>query len=246
VDRFVCSSETVRRALVAAGVEASRTVVIHDGLDLAHVDAAPHADVHADFWLPHGAPVVGAIGPLVAHKAYHDLVDAIAILRRHVPDVHLVIVGDGELRASIERQIRHLRLEKHVVLAGSRPDALSLLKGFDVVAMSSHSEGSAAVLLDAMAAARPVVATRVGAVPEVVADGETGLLVESRSPDALATALARVLGQPDLARALGAAGRRRVEREFSAERMVRETLAVYARLAGRPLAAGIARPAGGD
>jgi glycosyltransferase involved in cell wall biosynthesis len=242
VDRFVCSSETVRRALVAAGIEDGRTVVVHDGLDLAHVDAAPRADVHVEFWLPHRAPVVGAVGPLVAHKAYHDLVDAIAILRRHLPDVHLVIVGEGELRASVERQVRHLRLEKHVVLAGGRPDALSLLKGFDVVATSSHSEGSAAVLLDAMASARPIVATRVGAIPEVVADGETGLLVEARAPDALASALARVLGQPDLARALGAAGRRRVEREFSAERMVRETLAVYARLAGRPHAGDTAHP----
>ena len=110
------------------------------------------------------------------HKGQKYLIDATARVLRDEPDTRVVIAGEGELQAALAQQIRHHHLEKHVILAGFRPDILSLHKAFDVFVMSSVTEGLGTSLLDAMACARPVVATRVGGIPEVVVDGETGFL----------------------------------------------------------------------
>jgi glycosyltransferase involved in cell wall biosynthesis len=233
VDAFICASECIRQMLIADGVEPERAVTVHEGVDIEHVDAAPPADVHAAFWLPHGAPIVGNIAALVPHKGQRYLVEAAGLVVRRMPDVRFLILGEGELRGPLEQAVRRQQLERHVIFAGFRPDAISLLKGFDLFVMSSVTEGLGTSLLDAMAAWRPVVATRTGGIPEVVVDGETGLLVPPRDPRALAEAIIRLLGDETLRHTFGRAGRQRVERHFSAERMVAATLAVYESLAGR-------------
>lgn len=243
VDGFLCASEAIRQLLLADGVEPDRAILVHEGIDVEHVDAAPRLDAHVDLWLPHGAPIVGNIAALVAHKGQRDLVDAAQLVVRQAPDTRFLIVGEGELRPVLEQQIHRHGLEKHVILAGFRPDALSLLKAFDVFVMSSVTEGLGTSILDAMACAKPVVATCAGGIPEVVADAQTGFLVPVRDPRALADRLVTLLTRPDLRDAFGRAGRRRVEERFSAERMVAETLAVYQRLAGRTRAADTPRPA---
>ena len=244
VDVFICASETIRRMLVADGVDAERTVTVHEGIDLAHVDAAPRADVHAEFWLPRHAPVVGNIAALVPHKGQHDLVEATALVLKEVPDTHVLVAGEGELRPALEQQIKHLHLQKHVMLLGFRPDVLSLLKAFDVFVMSSHTEGLGTSLIDAMAVRKAIVATRVGGIPEVVVDGETGLLVAPHSPRELAGAIVRLLKDERARAAMGEKGRARAEAHFTVARMVNETLDVYQRWGGRPRAAGSERPPG--
>jgi glycosyltransferase involved in cell wall biosynthesis len=233
VDVFICASECIRQMLLADGVEPERAVTVHEGVDIDHIDAAPPADVRAAFWLPHGAPLVGNVAALVPHKGQRYLVEAAALVVRRMPDARFLIVGDGELRATLEQAVRREQLEKHVIFTGFRPDVLSLIKGFDLFVMSSVTEGLGTSLLDAMAASRPVVATRTGGIPEVVVDGETGLLVPPRDAHALAEAIIRLLGDESLRAAFGRAGRQRVERRFSADRMVAATLAVYESLAGR-------------
>ena len=126
------------------------------------------------------------------------------------PDTRVVIAGEGELHTALAQQIRHHHLEKHVILAGFRPDILSLHKAFDVFVMSSVTEGLGTSLLDAMACARPIVATNVGGIPEVVVDGETGFLVPPRDPEALAAAIARLVADRGLREKMGAAGLARV------------------------------------
>ncbi len=227
VDRFICASELIRTMLIHDGVPAAATVTVHEGIDLAHVEAAPPAKIHEEFWLPHHAPVVGNVAALVPHKGQRHLIGAAVLVLPQVPDARFIIAGEGELRPTLERQIREHRLEKHVILAGFRPDALSLHKGFDVFVLCSVTEGLGTSLLDAMACGKPVVATSAGGIPEVVADGETGLLVPPRDDRALASAIARLLGDEALRRRLGEAGRARVRERFSTERMVRDTLAVY-------------------
>jgi glycosyltransferase involved in cell wall biosynthesis len=241
---FICASEAIRRILLEGGIEPHRTVTVHEGIDIAHVDATPAADIHTELWLPHHAPVVGNIAALVPHKGQRDLVDAAAMVVREVPDARFVILGDGELRASLEHQVRALNLEKHVFLAGFRPDALAVLKSFDLFVLSSVTEGLGTSLLDAMACEKPVVATRVGGIPEVVTDQETGFLVGPRDPGALARAIVRLLRSEPLRRAFGQAGRTRVLARFTVERMVRETLGVYDRQVGIRLSADISSPAG--
>ena len=234
VDCFICASDAVRTMLVADGVPDSHAVTVHEGIDLGHVTAAPAADLHAELWLPHQAPIVGNVAALVPHKGQRHLIEAAAIVVKKVPDARFVIAGEGELRPMLERQIKEHRLEKHVFLVGFRPDILSVHKAFDIFAMSSVTEGLGTSLLDAMACGKPVVATTAGGMPEVVADGSTGLLVPPRDHEAMAAALVRLLTDDDLRRRMGAAGEARVREYFSAERMVQDTLAVYRRVAMHP------------
>jgi glycosyltransferase involved in cell wall biosynthesis len=230
VDCFVCASDAIRRIVVADGVPPASAVTIHEGIDLAHIAAAPAVNLHAELWLPHDAPVVGNVAALVPHKGQRHLIDAAAGVIQQVPDARFVIAGEGELRATLERQIKERRLEKHVFLLGFRPDVLSVHKGFDLFVMSSVTEGLGTSLLDAMACGKPIVATAAGGMPEVVADGETGLLVPPRDDQALAAAIVTLLNDRPRRIAMGAAGDRRVRERFSAERMVQDTLDLYRRV----------------
>ena len=234
VDLFICASEAIRRILLSDGIPAERTVTVHEGIDLSRVDAAPPANLHAEFWLPHHAPVVGNVAALVPHKGQRHLIDAAALVVRQVPDARFIIAGEGELRSALERAVREHHLEKHVFLAGFRPDVLSLHKGFDVFVMSSVTEGLGTSLLDAMACRRAVVATTAGGIPEVVVDSETGILVPPRDHEAMAAAIVKLLQDPQLRERMGHAGLVRARRRFSAERMVHDTLRAYQQAAKHP------------
>ncbi len=227
VDCFLCASDAIRRIVVSDGIPRKRAVTVHEGIDLARVAAAPPAELHKELWLPHDAPLVGNVAALVPHKGQRHLVDAVTLVLPECPDTRFIIAGEGELRTALEQQIRQHHLEKHVMLAGFRADILSLHKAFDVFVMSSVTEGLGTSLLDAMACGKPVVATNVGGIPEVVVDGETGLLVPPRDPAAMAAALVRLLADRGLREQMGAAGLGRVRARFSAETMVKNTLKVY-------------------
>ena len=231
VDCFVCASDAIRAMLVADGVPAARAVTVHEGIDLGRVEAAPVADLHAELWLPHHAPLVGNVAALVPHKGQRHLIEAAAVVIQKVPDARFVIAGEGELRPQLERLIKERHLEKHVFLAGFRPDILSVHKAFDIFVMSSITEGLGTSLLDAMACGKPIVATTAGGVPEVVADGRTGILVPPRDHETMAAAIVKLLTEETARAEMGAAGLARVRTLFSAERMVQDTLAVYRRVA---------------
>jgi glycosyltransferase involved in cell wall biosynthesis len=242
VDCFIAASEAIRQMLLADGVPDARTVTVHEGIDIDHVLAAPAVNVHEALWLPHHAPIVGNVAALVPHKGQRHLVDAAHLVVQAVPDARFVILGEGELRESLERQVREYHLEKHVLLPGFREDVLGCLKGFDLFVMSSVTEGLGTSLLDAMACSRAVVASNTGGIPEVVADGETGVLVAPRDHRALADAIIRLLGNAELRAAMGRAGFARVRERFSLDRMIAGTAAVYARVAGRRHVVDTARP----
>ena len=243
VDCFLAISRAVRDRLVADGIPPKRVEIVHEGVDVERIVALAPGSVHAELFLPTQAPVVGNVGALVAQKNQQLLIAAAAIVVKQVPDARFVILGEGELRGALEEQIRHLHLERHVFLAGFRADVLELIKSFDVFALSSSQEGMCTSLVDAMAAAKPAVATAVGGVPEVLADGETGYLVQPRDEEALAARIIRLLKDEALRRRMGDAGLARARRLFTVERMVAATLAVYERLGGRAPAADNARHA---
>jgi glycosyltransferase involved in cell wall biosynthesis len=241
VDCFIAASEAIRKMLVADGIPADRTITVHEGIDIDHVLAAPPVNVHEAFWLPHQAPLVGNVAALVPHKGQRHLIEAARLVVVEVPDARFIILGEGELREQLERQVRDHHLEKHVLLPGFRTDVLGCIKGFDLFAMSSVTEGLGTSLLDAMACSRAIVATRAGGIPEIVEDGQNGILVEPRDHAAMARAIVRLLRDEGIRQRMGAAGLARVTERFTVERMVAETAAVYARVAGRPHAADTAR-----
>ena len=172
------------------------------------------------------------VGALVGHKGQKFLVEAMAQVRRQVPDAQLVIFGEGDLREPLSRQIRDLGLDKHVVLAGFRDDVHALTRSAELFVMSSVTEGLGSAVLDAMALGLPVVGTRAGGIPEAVDDGVTGLLVPPGRADALAEAIVRMLNDPAARQRMGDAGRARVEAEFGVDRLVEGTLATYRQRAG--------------
>ena len=227
VHRFICASAAIGRILHSGGIDRDCIVTVHEGVDLQHVADAPPVSIHETFWLPRGAPVVLNVAALVPHKGQRHLIDAFAGVVRAVPDARLVILGQGELLESLEKQVHQLGLEKHVLLPGFRTDVLSLMKTADIFVMSSVMEGLGTSLLDAMACARPIVATDTGGIPEVVVHEETGLLVPPKDPDALSDALVALLEDEERARRYGAAGYERVHHRFSVEHMVADTVAVY-------------------
>jgi len=230
VDAFIAASNAIRDILVHDGIPAGRIHVVHDGIDVDKIAHRPAADLHAEYWLPHGVPVIVNVGALVGHKGQKYLVDAMPMVLRDVPDAHLVIFGEGELRVPLEKQIKHLNLTKRVLLPGFREDVLSLMKSADLFVMSSLTEGLGSAVLDAMAMGHGVVGTRAGGIPEAVVPGETGLLVEPADPKALAAAIVTLLKDRELRAEYGAAGRARVADHFGVNRLVEGTLEVYQRV----------------
>jgi glycosyltransferase involved in cell wall biosynthesis len=216
----VCVSERERKLGVRAGTcDPARTVVIPNAVDVA---GAPRVEPgHRE------RPLIVAVGRLKAPKDFLTLVRALGKLEPGSFDA--VIVGEGPDRPRLEDEIRRLGLKDRVRLAGERHDIPELLAAADIFALSSSSEGMPVSVLEAMAAGLPVVASRVGGVPEQVVERETGVLVAPGDPEDLAQGLARLVAEGELRRRLGAAGRARAEQSFDLEPFRRAHLALYSR-----------------
>lgn len=222
-------SDAVSRFFVErAGFPAGKLVRIHHGIALG-APAAP-LDLVAGFDLPTDAIVFGTVARLTAQKGIGTLLDATERVVREEPRVRVVVVGDGEDRAALEAARARLGLDSIVRFAGRRDDVDAFLAAADGFVLPSNWEGFGIVLLEAMAQACPVIATRVGGIPEVVEDGVTGRLVPAGDPAALADAMLDVVRDPaTTARRVAAATDRLAER-FSLDRMADETAATYERV----------------
>lgn len=224
----VAVSAAVRDVLVNGGLHPDLVTVIHDGVPLDRRVVPATADVLTELGVPAGAPLAVQVAQLVGHKDPVTFVHAIAEARKVVPTLHGLLVGEGEERPTLERLIAELGLGDVIHLAGYRTDADPLLAAADVVVLSSREEGMGSVLLDALMLGRPAVATRAGGIPEVLVDGESGLLVPVGDARALGAAIARVIVEPGLSNQLTARGRERVKL-FSMAHTTEATLAVYRR-----------------
>jgi glycosyltransferase involved in cell wall biosynthesis len=204
------------------GIPASRVVWTPGTADLprfaSDVDGAP---IREEFGLGE-APVVVTVSRLAAGRGHELLLNAFRLLLQTMPETRLLLVGKGETRDRLEQLVGEIGLACQVVFTGYRDrDLPEVLAAADCFAlMAAGSDDSCRAALEAMAAARPVVARRVGALPETITHGHTGLLVDEDRPEAVAAALARVLGDRDRARAMGRAGRERASTEFGPERAV--------------------------
>jgi glycosyltransferase involved in cell wall biosynthesis len=226
-DVILAISEGVREALIGSGVPPGRVRVVPSGIDPAPFQAPyDRAALRESLGVPADIVLVLHVAALAPHKSQTDLLKAAALLRDRSAPIRVWIAGEGLLRDSLEREHASLVLGDFVRFLGFRKDVPDLLRAADLFCLSSYLEGLGTSILDAMAAGLPVVATRVGGIPEVVAEGETGLLVPAREPRALADALAELAGDPSRRDAMGERARVKV-RAFSADRTAERTRAAY-------------------
>jgi glycosyltransferase involved in cell wall biosynthesis len=219
-------------------IPTAKLTTIHYGIDCVVPGPQPSRDaVRRSLGLPPDAFAVLSTGRLVPVKGYQYLIEAVGKLRAGGSSVILLIAGDGPERAVLQAQAERLGVGDRVRFLGWRADVSTLLAGVDAFALATLGEGFGLAILEAMAQRLPVVATRVVAVPEIVQDGETGLLVPPRDPAALADALLALEREPELRRRFAAAGHRRALDHFSVARMVRDTERVYADVLGTDAAA---------
>jgi glycosyltransferase involved in cell wall biosynthesis len=224
VDRVIAITEALARFTVeAVGLPREKVEVVPYGLDESPASWGPNPPVV----VPEGAHVLLAVCRLARQKGLDVAVQALARVRETQPDAVLVVLGEGPERATLERLASELGLGSAVFLPGRVGDVAAWLERAALLVHPVRWEGFGLALLEAMLASRPVVASGVSSVPEIVADGETGLLVPPDDAEALAAAVAGLLGDPGRAARLGSAGLERARAEFSVGRMARRTLAVY-------------------
>jgi glycosyltransferase involved in cell wall biosynthesis len=235
--RLLAVSERVRHELLALGIgRPDRFDVLPLGLNLdGFLDAeAWRGEFRRELGFTEGEILVGIVARLVLIKAHEIFLYAAAAIARRLPPSRFVVVGDGERRAHLEALARRLELGHRVRFVGWRGDLPRVYADLDAVVLTSRNEGSPTSLIEAMAAARPVVATRVGGVPDLVEDGQHGLLVPADDVTALAQAVEEVLTSPDRGRRMGEAGRKRVYPAFTAQRLIADLDRLYTELlAGR-------------
>ena len=215
-DRFFCVSRDIADEVIACRVAGPRkTAVVANGIDTRRfAPAGDAAAVRRDLAIPAGAPVVGTVGRLNEIKRQDVLLRAFALIRQRRPEAHLLLVGDGPRRAELEVLARDLGVAPWVRFAGYQARPECYLAAMDVFALTSQSEGMPLAVLEAWAAGVPVVASRVGGVPELIEDGRTGLLFPPGDEAALAAALDRLLSSPDDARRLAGAAREAVRSRY--------------------------------
>jgi glycosyltransferase involved in cell wall biosynthesis len=228
-ERIVVLTDAEAEQHLAVGVgRRGQFVKIPSGVDLASVraEAAGGSQVRRELGLCSDTPVIGAVARLVQVKGLRHLVEAMPVILRRCPAAHLVLAGDGDQRPALERLAGEFGIADRVHLLGFRRDAAAVTAALNVFVLPSLNEGQGRVLVTAMALGVPIVATKVGGVPEVVEDGRQGLLVPAADADALGQAVTALLAQPEYAAALGAAGRGRAPL-FSSEVMLTRHAELY-------------------
>ncbi len=230
-DEVVTVSAFVAAYLRSAGVPAGRLSVVPTGVDLGRYQPDPAGGgLRDELGLPPGTPLVGTVAILRFKKGHADLLEAVPAVLASFPDAHFVFAGDGPQRENLERRIAELALQDRVHLLGLRRDVNNVLQSLDLFVLPTHQEALGTAFIEAAALGLPTVGSRVDGVPEVVADGESGLLVPPQDSAALAAAINQLLGDPARRQAMGRVGRQRVETLFSREAMARGMEAVYVRL----------------
>jgi glycosyltransferase involved in cell wall biosynthesis len=229
-DALVAVSPEVRDELVRLGVAPGRKfTVVRLGIELeprVACDERP-ADIRARIGVSPERFVVGWFGRMTAVKRTDDLLDALAALRERGVDALLLLVGDGADRERLERLAHGRGLAQSVLFLGYQQDVARWYHACDAIVLTSANEGTPVTLIEALASSRPVVATRVGGVPDVVDDGVTGYLVRPGDTHAVAERLAMLAADPELRRRMGAAGRERVLRRYAVDRLVDDVDRLY-------------------
>jgi len=227
----VAVSDEVKQRLLNAGVREEKIHLVRNGIDLRPFDNASPSLPNAT--LVDHPPIVGLIGRLSVEKGVDIFLHAAAHVLAELPSTKFVVVGEGPDRDKLESLIDQLKLRQSVSMLGRRDDMPSVYASLDIMVSASRQEGLPMAILEGMASSLPIIATPVGDVPAMVRDGHTGVIVPAENAALLASAIVALLRNPAQRERLGAAARKLIEDEFSAERMTADYLRVYQRAAHR-------------
>jgi glycosyltransferase involved in cell wall biosynthesis len=233
-DATITVSECVRQVEIAqARTDPAKVITIHNGVEAERyrqIDLTVRDLIRRELKTPNEVLVIASVGRLHSVKGFAHLLAAMQSVHARFPEVHLWLIGDGELRTTLDAQAHKLGLDDVIVFAGTRLDVPEILTAVDIFTLTSHVEGMPNAILEAMAAGLPIVATQVGGVPEIVVDGETGLLVPPADEKALAQALLTLLEDASLRQHFGLAGRQRLLEQFDIAVTRQKTVDLYGRL----------------
>ena len=229
IDRFIAISAAVREAMLArADAPLERIATVPNGIPQPDIASFQNpAAMRAQFGIAENAPLVACVARLELEKDIPSLIGAMECLAVTNPELRCVIAGDGSQREVLERQVENSRLARNVIMAGFRPDAMAVINACDVFVLPSPAEPFGLVVLEAMALGKPVVAINNGGPVEIVVQDETGILVPASNPNALASAIRKLIESPNEAASMGRAGQRRMQERFSQSRMAREIMSAY-------------------
>lgn len=234
-DHIVTCSEGVRQHVLAQGVRPDRVEVLYNGLPPGRFQGLrPVSEVRAELGLAKGAPVIGVVAHLSEKKGQRYVLGALPQLLGRFPELVCLLLGEGQMREELACLAQELGVAEAVRFLGFRPDAIDLMQAMDVVVLPSIAkEGLGLALVEAGFLRKPAVGTACPGIDEVIADGETGLLVPPADCAALAEAIGRLLGDEALAARMGEAGRRRAERLFTQQAMAAQAEEIYLKLLDR-------------
>jgi glycosyltransferase involved in cell wall biosynthesis len=229
-DRIVCVSGRVREVLLEYGLPPQQLTLVYSAVDAARLQVPP-AD-RASLGVQPGERMLFSAGALVDQKDHATLLDAFKMVLKEQPACRLILAGEGSLRATLEAKVATLGIADHVVFLGQRSDVPAITRAADLYVSSSLSEGLGTSVLEALGSGTPVVATSAGGVGEMVINNQTGRLVPTANPAALAEAMLDALCQPEESQRMASNSKRLVEDQFGVDRMVEGNIAVYGELVG--------------
>lgn len=229
-DLVIANSLAGKAWKVKRGVAPGRVIVLHNGLNPDRLKVKMVRD-KAEFGIRENDPILGNVARLVPMKDHLTLLQALELVRPDYPALKCLLIGDGPLRGDLEKYVSQRQLDENVSFLGHRNHVADFIRLFDVAVLSSkHTEGCSNFIMEAMYCGKPVVATDVGGCRELVVHGTTGFIVSKQDPQELAAAIRKLLSSEPLRKEFGSAGRKRVEDEFMADRMIEKTEEVYDRL----------------
>ena len=228
MDRLIAVSRSIERKLHDEERTAVPIELIYNGVDLERYDhQEPCCTLRDEYGMEPGSQIVGVVARLEPEKGHPTLLEAWPAVLRAVPDAYLLVIGEGSQRDALEAMARNLRIAHRVVFTGRRDDVPAVTAALDVAVLPSYREAQGLSILEAMALSRPVVASNVGGIPEMIADGVTGLLVEPHDAAGLARAITRLLTDHPLADTLARQAHDMVHDRFSIEYMVEAVQRIY-------------------
>lgn len=220
-------SEDVRKKIINSGINPKKVKIIENGISMDRFSRNYSLDkIRTELNIAGDSIVIGTVGRISYEKGQEDLLKIVPEIVKEFPKTVFLIIGDGSLMKYLQKQYNHPR----IIFTGLRNDTPKLYQSMDIFVLPSLTEGLPMVLLEAMASSLPVIATKVGAIPTVVQNGETGLVVEPGDPEEISTALLYLLSNPDKAEQMGRKGYKRVKEHYSSSKMAAEYINIYSTL----------------